>query len=65
MPYIQLEIEQGLTADQRKKLNEDVIEVVHQSMGASKPHICVTIHELPSANIAEMGVAGRNLPGKE
>jgi 4-oxalocrotonate tautomerase family enzyme len=64
MPYIQLDIQEGLTLEQKKALTTQVVDVVNKAIGSSKPHINFVIREWPTENIAEAGKAGRNLLSK-
>ncbi len=61
MPFIQIDIEQGLTAEQKDELTREVVKEVNAAIGSSVAHINVAIRESPSENIVEAGEAGRHL----
>ena len=55
MPFIQIDITEGLTDSQLTTLREQVVQVVHESIGSSVAHINVAIRELPATRIVEAG----------
>ncbi|MGD9527361.1 tautomerase family protein [Pseudonocardia sp.] len=59
MPFIQVDITEGLTPAQLAELRERIVEIVHHSIGSARAHINVAIHELPATRIVE---AGRTVP---
>lgn len=59
MPFIQVEVQQGLSDEQKDELAEKVVEVVHKSIGSSVPHINVVIRDWPGKNLVEAGQHGR------
>lgn len=58
MPFIQIDITEGLTDTQLAALREQVVTVVHESIGSARAHINVAIHELPASRIIEAGRTG-------
>lgn len=61
MPFIQLDIQQGLTRNQKSQLTKEVVEIVNDAIGSSVAHINFVIREWPTENIVESGEAGRDL----
>ena len=61
MPFIQLDIQEGLTPNQKSQLTKEVVEIVNDAIGSSVAHINFVIREWPTENIVEAGEAGRNL----
>lgn len=61
MPFIQCDIEAGLSDEQKKQLIERFTQVTHESIGSSIAHINVVLREHPSSNLVEAGQPGRRL----
>src|SRR5215207_2854420 len=61
MPYIQIDIEHGLTKPQKAELTKEVVKIVNAAIGSSIGHINVVVRESPTANIVEAGESGRGL----
>lgn len=59
MPFIQCELQQGLTDQQKDELAERIVNAVHQSIGSSIPHINVVIRDWPGKNLVEAGSHNR------
>jgi 4-oxalocrotonate tautomerase family enzyme len=55
MPFIQVDITQGLTDVQLARLREEIVDVVHEAIGSARAHINVAIHELPTERLVEAG----------
>ena len=55
MPFIQVDITEGLSAAQLATMREQIVEVVHSSIGSSRAHINVAIRVLPKEQIVEAG----------
>lgn len=58
MPFIQIDITEGLSAGQLADLRDEVVTVVHESIGPALAHINVAIRELPPGRIVEAGCTG-------
>jgi phenylpyruvate tautomerase PptA (4-oxalocrotonate tautomerase family) len=58
MPFIQCDLEAGLSEDEKRKR---MIEVTHKSIGSAYGHINVVLREHPSSNIGEAGEPDRGL----
>jgi hypothetical protein len=56
MPFIQIDIEHGLTGD-----TSQVVKIVNTAIGSSVGHINVVVRESPTENIVDAGKAGRGL----
>jgi phenylpyruvate tautomerase PptA (4-oxalocrotonate tautomerase family) len=61
MPFIQCDLEAGLSEDEKRDLVKRMIEVTHKSIGSAYGHINVVLREHPSSNIGEAGEADRGL----
>lgn len=61
MPYIQIELQQGLSPETKKAMLSEIVTLVNQSIGSSRAHINVALIELPPENIAEAGQPDRRL----
>lgn len=59
MPYIQIELQRGLSPDTKKALVAEAVAVVNKAIGSSVAHINVALIELPPENIAEAGQVDR------
>lgn len=56
MPFIQVDIAEGLTRPQLAEMRERIVEVVHDAIGSARAHVNVAIRELPADRIVEAGV---------
>jgi 4-oxalocrotonate tautomerase family enzyme len=65
MPFIQCDIEYGLSDEQKTEIVRRMIEVTNKSIGSSCEHINVVIREHPAANIGETGRAGLGLISRQ
>ncbi|MCX7307716.1 MAG: tautomerase family protein [Afipia sp.] len=61
MPYIQCDLEEGLSNDAKEALITKMIEVTHGAIGSAMAHINVVLREHPKSNLGEVGKAGRGL----
>jgi phenylpyruvate tautomerase PptA (4-oxalocrotonate tautomerase family) len=61
MPFIQCDLEAGLSEDEKRDLVKRMIEVTHKSIGSAYGHINVVLREHASSNIGEAGEADRGL----
>ena len=61
MPYIQCDIEAGLSDENKRQLVIRMTEVTHQAIGSAYGHINVVLREHPSANLGEAGEPDRHL----
>jgi 4-oxalocrotonate tautomerase family enzyme len=61
MPFIQCDIQEGLSEAKKRELVERFTQVTHEAIGSSVAHINVVIREHPSANLGEAGVVDRHL----
>jgi len=61
MPFIQCDIEQGLSDEKKRRLVKRMVEVTHKAIGSANAHINVVLREHPSVNIAEAGEPDRHL----
>ena len=59
MPFIQVDITEGLSPAQLTTLRERIVEVVHASIGSSRAHINIAIRQLPAEQIVEAGRTGQ------
>jgi 4-oxalocrotonate tautomerase family enzyme len=55
MPYIQCDLAEALSNDQKRALTDAIVEVVHETIGSAVRHINVAIRELPPENVVEGG----------
>jgi len=55
MPFAQVHITEGHTAEQKRVLIEKITQAVHDSVGAPKPNIRVWLRELPKT---DYGIGG-------
>jgi phenylpyruvate tautomerase PptA (4-oxalocrotonate tautomerase family) len=61
MPFIQCDLEVGLSDDEKRDLVKKMTEVTHKAIGSAYGHINVVLREHPASNIGEAGVADRGL----
>lgn len=61
MPFIQIDIEHGLTNVQKAELTSEVVKIVNGAIGSSVGHINVVVRESPTENLVEAGQSGRGL----
>ena len=59
MPFIQVDVSEGLTAEQLAELSSRIVDVVHDAIGSARPHINVSIRQIPAGGLVE---AGRVVP---
>ena len=58
MPFIHVDLETGLTEEEKIELTQRIVEVTHDAIGSAVGHINVVIRDWSGANIVE---AGRSL----
>jgi 4-oxalocrotonate tautomerase family enzyme len=61
MPFIQCDLEEGLTDAEKRALVTKMTEITHRTIGSAMEHINVVLREHPASNIGEAGQAGRAL----
>jgi 4-oxalocrotonate tautomerase family enzyme len=61
MPFIQCDIQSGLSDAKKRELVERFIQVTHESIGSAVAHINVVLREHPGPNLGEAGQADRRL----
>lgn len=61
MPFAQIYMLEGRTAEQKKAVIEKVTEALHEAVGAPKEAIRVWIHEMPKENWGIAGVSAKDL----
>jgi phenylpyruvate tautomerase PptA (4-oxalocrotonate tautomerase family) len=61
MPFIQCDLEVGLSDNEKRDLVKKMTEVTHKAIGSAYGHINVVLREHPASNIGEAGVADRGL----
>ena len=64
MPYIQVEMQQGLPPEKKKAMVSEIVTLVNKTIGSSRAHINVALIELPPENIGEAGEPDRRLLGR-
>lgn len=62
MPYIQVDVREGLSPQQLAELGARIVDVVHDAIGSARPHINVAIRQLPSSSLVEAGNETADLP---
>src|SRR5271167_45583 len=61
MPFIQCDLEAGLSDQEKRELVAKMTEVTHKAIGSAYGHINVVLREHPSSNLGEAGEADRRL----
>lgn len=61
MPFIQCDLEQGLSDAEKRELVRKMTEVTHKTIGSAYEHINVVLREHPAANLGEAGEPDRRL----
>ena len=61
MPFIQCDLEEGLSDTEKRELVRKVIEITHKAIGSAYGHINVVLREHPAANLGEAGAVDRKL----
>jgi 4-oxalocrotonate tautomerase family enzyme len=64
MPFIQCDLEVGLSDEKKRQLVERMTEVTHRAIGSAYGHINVVLREHPSSNLGEAGKPNRRLISK-
>jgi len=65
MPFIQCDLEVGLSDEKKRQLVERMTEVTHKAIGSAYGHINVVLREHASANLGEAGKPNRYLISKQ
>jgi 4-oxalocrotonate tautomerase family enzyme len=55
MPYIQVDLREGLSNERKRALNLDLREAVHRAIGSAYHQINIVLREWPAENLAEAG----------
>lgn len=61
MPFIQCDLELGLSEEEKANLVRKMTEVTHHAIGSAYEHINVVLREHPASNIGEAGEPNRKL----
>jgi len=61
MPFIQCDLEVGLSESEKIALVTKMTEITHRSIGSAYGHINVVLREHHASNIGEAGEAGKAL----
>lgn len=61
MPFIQCDLEVGLSDQEKRDLVTKMTEITHGAIGSAYGHINVVLREHPSSNLGEAGEADRSL----
>jgi 4-oxalocrotonate tautomerase family enzyme len=61
MPFIQCDLEVGLSDAEKRDLIKKMTEITHKAIGSAYGHINVVLREHPSSNLGEAGEADRGL----
>jgi 4-oxalocrotonate tautomerase family enzyme len=61
MPFIQCDLEAGLSDAEKRDLVKKMTEITHKAIGSAYGHINVVLREHPSSNLGEAGEADRHL----
>ena len=56
MPHVQVTWLQGRSAEQKRKIAEEITQTLEQTGGAKREHIHVAFLDVPATNYAEAGV---------
>lgn len=64
MPFIQCDLEVGLSDEEKTALVKKMTDITHKAIGSAYGHINVVLREHPASNIGEAGEAGRALISK-
>jgi phenylpyruvate tautomerase PptA (4-oxalocrotonate tautomerase family) len=55
MPYIQVDVREGLSSEQVAELGARIVDIVHDAIGSARAHINVAIRQVPVAGLVEAG----------
>jgi len=64
MPFIQCDLEVGLSDSEKRALVKKMTDITHKAIGSAYGHINVVLREHPASNLGEAGEAGRALVSK-
>jgi 4-oxalocrotonate tautomerase family enzyme len=65
MPFIQCDIEQGLSDEQKTEIVRRMVDVTHAAIGSACEHINVVLREHPAVNLGETGKANLGLISRQ
>ena len=65
MPFIQCDIEEGLSDEKMTEIIRRMVAVTNKAIGSSCEHINVVIREHPTANIGETGKTNLGLISRQ
>jgi 4-oxalocrotonate tautomerase family enzyme len=65
MPFIQCDLEAGLSDEKKRQLVERMTEVTHKAIGSAYGHINVVLREHAGSNLGEAGKPNRRLISKQ
>jgi len=55
MPFIQVDVREGLTPEQLAELGSRIVDVVRDAIGSARQHINVSIRQIPPVGLVEAG----------
>jgi 4-oxalocrotonate tautomerase family enzyme len=61
VPFIQCDLQVGLTVEQKETLIRKMTEATHKAIGSAHRHINVVLREHPGCNLGEAGEPNRDL----
>ena len=61
MPFIQCDLEVGLSDNEKCDLVKKMTEITHKAIGSAYGHINVVLREHPRSNLGEAGEVDRGL----
>ena len=61
MPFAQIYMIEGRTAEQKKAVIEKVTQALHEAVGAPVENVRVWIHDVPKENWGIAGVSAKDL----
>ena len=64
MPFVQCDLEVGLSDSEKRALVKKMTDITHKAIGSAYGHINVVLREHPASNLGEAGEAGRALVSK-
>lgn len=65
MPFIQCDIEEGLSDEKKTEIIRRMVTVTNKAIGSSCEHINVVIREHPTTNIGETGKTNLGLISRQ
>ena len=55
MPFIHVDLQTGLTDEEKIELTRKIVEITHDAIGSAVEHINVVLRDWPGSNIVEAG----------